>query len=146
MVSSAGAGHRRPPTPRDAVTDDNEAAARVLGALADPRSLRLLLHVLKVGTCDDSVGPELDLTPRAAAVHLERLVAVGLLVHTEAVPRADAYRVSDAATVERLLATVNRLGTTCVAPDGLECSGVRAPRDAEQLMRHQPGTAARSDK
>lgn len=92
------------------MNDEDEAAARVFKALADPQSLRLLLHVLQVGTCDDTVGYELDMTPRAAAFHLERFFAAGLLVRTEAVPEASSYRVSDAAAVEGLLTTVRHLG------------------------------------
>jgi DNA-binding transcriptional ArsR family regulator len=96
----------------DAVKDDNddEGAARVLGVLADPRSLRLLLHVLQVGECDSTVGGQLDMTPRTTAAHLERLVEAGLLVHTQRGPGARSCRVSDAATVERLLVTVRQLG------------------------------------
>jgi hypothetical protein len=90
--------------------NDDEGAARVFGALCDPVALRLLLRVLEAGECDSSVGHQLELTCTAAAAHLELLAGAGLMVRTQPDRGAGVYRISDAALVERLLATVRQLG------------------------------------
>jgi 3-polyprenyl-4-hydroxybenzoate decarboxylase len=79
--------------------------------LSDPMSLRLLLHVLEVGECDRGIGRQFDTTARAAEVRLDRMVAVGLMVRTDPVSRSHVYRVTNAASVGRLLATVRQLST-----------------------------------
>ena len=92
------------------MTDDDEGAVRVLGALCDRPSLQLLLHVLETGECDSTVGRQLDMPSAAAAARLDRLVDAGLMVRTQPQPGRDRYRISDALLVERLLATVRQLG------------------------------------
>lgn len=108
MVQAPGA-RGVPPSDLDAVTDDDEGAARIFRALYDPPSLRLLLHVLETGQCDTDVGRLLDMTAGSATAHLDHLVQAGLLVRTQCVESTDVYRVTDAAAIERLLATVRQL-------------------------------------
>lgn len=102
-----------PSTPHhlDAVNHehDDERAARVFAALGDPQSLRLLAHVLEVGECDRTAGRRLEMTARATAARLDRLVAAGVLTRTRPALGSPVYGVADVRTVERLLATVRQL-------------------------------------
>lgn len=91
------------------MTNNDEGAARVFGALCDPVALRLLLRVLEAGECDSSVGHQLELSGAAAAAHLELLAKAGLMVRTQRSCGTRVYRISDAALVERLLGGVRQL-------------------------------------
>ncbi len=90
--------------------EDDETTARVFHTLADPMSLKLILHLLDVGECDRTVGRQLQMTRRAGGVRLDRLLATGLIVGKRDA-ETSLYELADAASVERLLATVRQLGT-----------------------------------
>lgn len=92
------------------MNDEDEGVARIFRALCDPTSLRLLLHVLEVGEYDTNERL-LDKRARSDDVHLDHLVHARLMVRTPREDGTGVYSVTDAATIERLLATVRQLGT-----------------------------------
>lgn len=102
---------RSAPTHLDTVRDDDEGAARIFHALCDPSSFRLLLHALEVGQHGIEVERLLDMPAGSAAVHLDRLIDAGLMLRTQRDDGTDVYRVTNTATIERLLTTVRKLGT-----------------------------------